>query len=46
MYIKYFCYLGAHAKFQNPTITPSRRISNELERGEKEERERRKKCHL
>ena len=38
---KYFCYLGAHAKLQNPTTTPSGRISNEPE-----ERERRKKCHL
>ena len=32
--------LGAHAKFQNPTITPSGRISNELEREREEEEEK------
>jgi hypothetical protein len=38
----YFCYLGAHAKFQNPTTIPSGRMSHEP--GEKrEEREKRKK---
>jgi hypothetical protein len=30
------CYLGAHAKFKNPTTIPYGRISNEP--GEKEER--------
>ena len=34
----YLYYLGAHAKFQNPTTTPSGRISNEPE----EERKKRK----
>jgi hypothetical protein len=38
---EYFCYLGAHAKFQNPTTILSGRISNEP--GEKRER---KKSHL
>jgi hypothetical protein len=33
------CYLGAHAKFQNPTTIPSGRISNEP--GEKERKRRR-----
>jgi hypothetical protein len=33
------CYLGAHGKLQNPTTTPSVRISNEPG-GEKEEREK------
>jgi hypothetical protein len=38
----YFCYLGAHAKFQNPTKIPSGRISNEPggERERKKEREK------
>ena len=40
----YFCYLGAHAKFQNPMTTSSGRISNEPEE-RKKERERRKKIH-
>jgi hypothetical protein len=31
----YFCYLGAHAKFRNPTTTPSVRISNEPEEEER-----------
>ena len=28
----YFCYLGAHAKFHNPTTAPSGRTSKEPER--------------
>jgi hypothetical protein len=28
----YVCYLGAHAKIQNPTTIPSGRMSNEQER--------------
>jgi hypothetical protein len=35
----YFCYLGAHAKFQNPTTISFVRMSNELERREKKEKE-------
>jgi hypothetical protein len=42
----YYFFLGAHAKFRNPTTIPSGRLSNELERGERRERKRRKKCHL
>jgi hypothetical protein len=42
----YFCYLGAHAKFQNPTTTPSGQISNEPEERERRRREREKKCPL
>ena len=36
----YFCYLGAHAKFWNPTTTPSVRISNEPEEEERGKKER------
>ena len=38
---KYFCYLGAHAKFQNFTTTPSGRMSKD--RGETERKRERKK---
>jgi hypothetical protein len=34
----YYFFLGAHAKFQTPTITPSGRISNELERKRRREK--------
>ena len=33
---EYFCYLGANAIFQSPTITPSARNANSSERREKE----------
>jgi hypothetical protein len=36
----YYFFLGAHAKFQNPTTIPSGRISNEP--GERREEEREK----
>ena len=38
----YYFFLGAHAKFQNPTTTPSGRISNEPEEERKRERRREK----
>jgi hypothetical protein len=33
--ILYFCFVGTHAKFQNPTIKPSGRKGTEAEEREK-----------
>ena len=38
----YYFFLGAHAKFQNPTTIPSGRLSNELERKKEREKEEKK----
>ena len=39
----YFCELGAHAKFQNPTTNLSGRMSPEEKEERKRERERRQR---
>ena len=36
----YFCELKPHAKFQNPTITPSGKKVTQAEREKREEREK------